>query len=106
MVRTRTTWMAVIAILLLSTAARGQVATAAGLAPAATRADTSHAERCLAGIDLAIIAAESGLVDVSFEAMRRATTKGPPVASVELGGLLGNKGAAARAQPTLGARSR
>ena len=106
MVRTRTTWLAVIAILLLSTAARGQVATAAGLAPAATRADTSHAERCLAGIDLAIIAAESGLVDVSFEAMRRATTKGPPVASVELGGLLGNKGAAARVQPTLGAPSR
>ncbi len=54
-------------------------------------ADTSHAERCLAAVDLALIAAESGIIDVSVEAMRRATRKGPPVASVDLGGLLSTK---------------
>jgi hypothetical protein len=97
--------MAAIAVLLLSIGARGQVATAVGLAPTAPPTDTSHAERCLAGIDLAIIAAEAGVIDVSFEAMRRATTKGPPVSSVELGGLLSNKGAA-RARSTSGVPSR
>ncbi|REK10952.1 MAG: DUF1583 domain-containing protein [Planctomycetota bacterium] len=54
-------------------------------------ADASHAERCVAAIDLAVVAAESGIVDVSMEAMRRATQKGPPVANLELGGLLGKK---------------
>jgi len=53
--------------------------------------DNSHAERCLAAIDLAMLAAESGIMDVSVEAMRRATMKGPPVANMQLGGLLGSQ---------------
>jgi hypothetical protein len=55
---------------------------------AAKPEDHSHAERCLAAIDLAMLAAESGIMDVSVEAMRRATVKGPPVANMQLGGLL------------------
>lgn len=58
---------------------------------AAKPEDNSHAERCLAAIDLAMLAAESGIMDVSVEAMRRATMKGPPVANMQLGGLLGSK---------------
>ncbi len=58
---------------------------------AAKPEDNSHAERCLAAIDLAMLAAESGIMDVSVEAMRRATMKGPPVANMQLGGLLGAK---------------
>lgn len=60
-------------------------------ATAAKPEDNSHAERCLAAIDLAMLAAESGIMDVSVEAMRRATMKGPPVANMQLGGLLGSK---------------
>lgn len=104
MIHARKAWMATVAMLLFSSVAHGQVATMIRPAPPSP-ADTSHAERCLAGIDLAIIAAESGIVDVSFEAMQRATTKGPPVASMELGGLLGDKGAA-RVRATSGVPSR
>ncbi len=81
-------WLTVAALVCLQSSAWGQVAAAA---TPASPSDTSHAKRCLAAIDLAIIAAESGIVDVSIEAMRRATRKGPPVASIELGGLLSNK---------------
>ena len=48
-----------------------------------------HAQRCQAAIDLAVIAAESGLADLSLETMRRGMAKGPPVSRVALGGLLG-----------------
>lgn len=45
-------------------------------------------QRSLAALDLALLAAESGLEDISFEAVRRAAGKGPPVSAVNLGGLL------------------
>lgn len=48
----------------------------------------SAANRSLAALDLAIMAAESGLPDVSFEAVKRAVGKGPPLAVVKLGGIL------------------
>ena len=47
-------------------------------------------------IDLARIAAESNLPDVSMEAVQRAVGKGPVVASVNLGGLLGGPQARTR----------
>ncbi|MEQ1903326.1 MAG: DUF1583 domain-containing protein [Pirellulaceae bacterium] len=47
-------------------------------------------DRSLAALELSRAAAESGLKDVSLEAVRRAMGNGPPVSSVELGGLLGN----------------
>ncbi len=56
--------------------------------PGTTKPATDHAARSLAAIDLAVMAAESGLIDVSLEAMRRAVAKGPPVSSTDLGGLL------------------
>jgi hypothetical protein len=105
MFRRRATWLIACAVLCLPNLARGQAIAAPAAVPATAPADTSHAERCLAGIDLAIIAAEAGIVDVSFEAMRRATTKGPPVAAIELGGLLSNK-AATRVRSTANAPSR
>ncbi|MCO6045541.1 DUF1583 domain-containing protein [Aeoliella sp. ICT_H6.2] len=51
---------------------------------------SDHANRCLAAIDLAIMAARGGAIDVSTEAMRRACRQGPPVASINLGGILGS----------------
>lgn len=47
-------------------------------------------QRSLAAIDLAIMAAESGVLDVSFDAVQRAVAKGPPVSAFDLGGLLSN----------------
>lgn len=69
--------------------AQAQFAISTSSSPnAAKPPKTDHAERSLAAIDLAIFAAEAGIMDVSLEAMSRAVAKGPPVASVDLGGLL------------------
>ena len=76
-----------LALLLLPNLAYGQLALRASTTRQAPE-KTDHAERSLAAIDLAIIAAESGIMDVSVEAMTRAVGKGPPVSSVDLGGLL------------------
>ena len=51
----------------------------------------SHMDRAMAALSIARSSAEAKLLDVSFEAVRRAGGKGPPVASVELGGLLGGR---------------
>ncbi len=51
--------------------------------------DKSTAMRALSALELASIAAESNLHDVSLEAVRRAVGRGPVVATVNLGGLLG-----------------
>lgn len=69
-------------LLAVSSNARAQI-DAAG-----AQSKTDHAERSIAAADLAIIAAEAGLLDVSIEALKRAAGKGPPVSSVDLGGLL------------------
>lgn len=94
-------WLAMVTLLWLSGITQGQVSLTTR-APAAEPQDKSHAQRCLAAIDLAVVAAESGIVDVSMEAMRRATRKGPPVASMELGGLLSTKPNARSRQVTSG----
>jgi hypothetical protein len=102
---TRNAWRTAVTVLVWASAALGRGQPASGPAPAVAANDTSHAARCLAGVDLAIMAAEAGIIDVSFEAMHRATISGPPVASVELGGLLGDKSAAgARAAPGVPSR--
>ena len=54
-------------------------------------AQVSHMDRAMAALSIARSSAEAKLLDVSFEAVRRAVGKGPPVASVELGGLLGGR---------------
>lgn len=82
---------ALVAILWLPNLALGQAAATFAPTKAGDPVDTSHAERCLAAIDLAIVAAESGIVDVSIEAMRRAVRQGPPVANLKLGGLLSSQ---------------
>ena len=64
-----------------------QVLLGSGQSAADKKSD--HAGRSLAAIDLAILAAENGAMDVSLEAMRRACRQGPPVASIQLGGILG-----------------
>ena len=56
---------------------------------------TDHFEKALAAIDLAVMAADCGLVDVSIEAVERAVAKGPPVRSVNLSSMLSHP-----AQPT------
>lgn len=56
----------------------------------------SHAERCVAAVDLGIMAAEGGVLDISVEAMERAAKKGPPVTSVDLGGILSSNPQTAR----------
>ena len=53
--------------------------------------DADHAARSIAAADLAILAAQSGIIDISLEAMKRAVGKGPPVSSVDLGGLLSSQ---------------
>jgi hypothetical protein len=84
------------ALLLLATLwggpARAQATIAFSGPDPATKSGADHADRCLAAVDLAIIAAESGALDVSIEAIRRACQEGPPVASVDLGGILGSGG--------------
>jgi hypothetical protein len=84
--------------LLLPDIALGQYARAAS--KTSNSAKTDHAGRSLAAIDLAIIAAESGIMDVSLEALRRAVDKGPPVSSVDLGGLLSTNPKARRLSPS------
>ena len=73
----------------LAPSASGQQALL-GASPSASDYKSDHANRCLAAIDLAIMSAENGAVDVSIEAMRRACRQGPPVASIQLGDILGS----------------
>ncbi|MEM9660644.1 MAG: hypothetical protein AAF961_19940, partial [Planctomycetota bacterium] len=85
--------------LLVAASALGAVAATPRLAAAQTyslsiagspsKAPVSdHAMRSVAAIDLAVMAAEAGLLDVSIEAMQRAVASGPPVSAADLGGLL------------------
>lgn len=64
--------------------------------PASPAQSNNAANRSLAALDLAILAAESGLPDVSFEAVKRAVGNGPPVAAVQLGGILSGGQAGSR----------
>ena len=58
------------------------------------RSDAS--DKAMAALDLAKQAAKDGLTNVSFEAVKRAIGKGPPVKAVDLGGLLSNNPNSAR----------
>ncbi|MEM7474738.1 MAG: hypothetical protein AAF483_07075, partial [Planctomycetota bacterium] len=59
-------------------------------------------DRAMAALELAKLAAQDGLVDVSFEAVRRAIGKGPPVKAVDLGGLLSSNPNASQAMMRMG----
>ncbi len=49
---------------------------------------TEVSARALQGLEIAMRAAEHGLIGVSVEAVRRSVGKGPPIAALRLGGLL------------------
>lgn len=66
-----------------SSASRGATASPGG--------EGSHASRVRAALSVAKQAANSGHLDVSFEAVRRAVGNGPPLAVSGLGGLLGSQ---------------
>ncbi len=97
--------LAFVALGALSPPALAQVVLSVASPYAAKPEDNSHAERCLAALDLAMLAAESGIMDVSIDAMQRATAKGPPVAGMELGSLLGNNSRPRSASPSNSPRS-
>ena len=80
--------IAILVLLCTAISTPAQIATVASPNRSTSKRKTNHAERCVAAVDLAVLAAESGIMDVSMEAMHRACKKGPPVASIELSGIL------------------